>query len=76
MKLIGILVGFVAIQALNVVRVISLYYLAGWSPDIFVFAHLHLWQALIMIHMLVVWLFWIRHAAGNDAGPDDFKASY
>lgn len=74
MKLIGIFLGFVAIQALNVVRVISLYYLSGWSPDLFEFAHLYLWQALIMIDVLVVWLFWIRHAAGAVARPEDVKA--
>ncbi|MET1076543.1 MAG: exosortase H [Pseudomonas sp.] len=59
-KLVGLLLGFVAIQALNVLRVISLYYLALWSPAAFEFAHLYLWQVLIMLDVLVVWLIWIR----------------
>lgn len=61
LKLIGLAIGFVAIQSLNVVRVISLYYLSGWSPSLFEFAHLYLWQALIMIDVLIVWLLWMRH---------------
>lgn len=56
----GIFVGLVAVQALNVVRVISLYYLGQWNATAFVWAHLYLWQALIMLDVLVVWLLWIR----------------
>lgn len=62
-KLGGILIGIVAIQGVNVLRVITLFYLADGSERWFEFAHLYLWQALIMIDVLVVWLFWIRHVA-------------
>ena len=63
LKLIGILIGIVAIQGVNVLRVITLFYLVAGNPHWFEFAHLYLWQALIMIDVLVVWLFWIRHVA-------------
>jgi exosortase H (IPTLxxWG-CTERM-specific) len=59
----GLVVGFVAIQALNVVRVISLFYLGQWNKDVFDFAHHYLWQGLIMLDVLAVWLLWIRVAA-------------
>lgn len=59
----GLVVGFVAIQALNVVRVISLFYLGQWNKDAFDFAHHYLWQGLIMLDVLAVWLLWIRVAA-------------
>ena len=59
-RAIGILAGLAAVQALNVVRVISLFYLGQWSLPVFECAHLYLWQALIMLDVLVVWLFWIR----------------
>jgi len=59
-RAIGILAGLAAVQALNVVRVISLFYLGQWSLPVFEWAHLYLWQALIMLDVLVVWLFWIR----------------
>jgi len=64
-KLIGLVAGFVAVQALNVVRVISLFYLGQWNTQVFNFAHEYLWQALIMLDVLVVWLLWVR--AGSKA---------
>lgn len=62
-KLAGLAAGFGAVQALNVVRVISLFYLGQWNTAAFNFAHEFLWQGLIMLDVLVVWLLWVR--AGN-----------
>jgi exosortase H (IPTLxxWG-CTERM-specific) len=62
-KIWGLAVGFAAIQALNVVRVISLFYIGQWNKDVFEFAHSYLWQGLIMLDVLAVWLVWIRVAA-------------
>lgn len=62
-KLWGLGTGFVAVQGLNVVRVISLFYLGQWSTKAFEFAHEYLWQGLIMLDVLLVWLLWVR--AGN-----------
>lgn len=59
-RLIGLAAGFVAIQSLNLVRVVSLFYLGRWSFTLFEFAHLYLWQALIMLDVVVVWLLWLR----------------
>jgi len=59
-KLAGFAVGFVAIQALNLVRIISLFYLGQWNQTAFEWFHLYLWQALIILDALVVWLVWLR----------------
>jgi exosortase H (IPTLxxWG-CTERM-specific) len=59
-RVIGILAGLCAVQALNIVRVISLFYLGQWNLKVFEWAHLYLWQALIMLDVLIVWLIWIR----------------
>jgi exosortase H (IPTLxxWG-CTERM-specific) len=59
-KLIGFAIGFVAIQALNLVRIISLFYLGQWNQVAFEWFHLYLWQALIILDALVVWLVWLR----------------
>ena len=59
-KLFGLALGFLAIQTLNVVRIISLFYLLQWNPVWFEWAHLYLWQALIMLDGLVVYLLWVR----------------
>ena len=59
-KVIGLASGIVAVQGLNVVRVISLFYLGQWDKQWFEWAHLYVWQALIMLDVLVVWLVWVR----------------
>jgi exosortase H (IPTLxxWG-CTERM-specific) len=67
LRLWGLLLGFLAVQGLNVLRVISLFYLVGVNQELFKFAHLYLWQALIMLDVLVVWLLWIRQVAKQEA---------
>jgi exosortase H (IPTLxxWG-CTERM-specific) len=62
-KFYGIATGLLAVQGANLLRVISLYYLGKWNFKVFEFAHLYLWQALIMLDVLVVWLLWIRAVA-------------
>jgi exosortase H (IPTLxxWG-CTERM-specific) len=65
-KLLGIGLGFVAIQALNLVRIISLYYLQRWNHAWFEWFHLYLWQALIVLDALVFWLIWLRWLPRTD----------
>jgi exosortase H (IPTLxxWG-CTERM-specific) len=72
-RAIGLAAGIVAVQGLNVVRVISLFYLGQWNRDVFEWAHLYVWQALIMLDVLIVWLVWVRTLPPGDrergAGP-------
>jgi exosortase H (IPTLxxWG-CTERM-specific) len=59
-KLVGFTIGFFAIQGLNMVRIVSLFYLGQWNQVAFEWFHLYLWQALIILDALVVWLIWLR----------------
>ena len=59
-KLAGLVAGTLAVQGLNIVRVISLFYLGQWNRSWFEWAHLYVWQALIMLDVLIVWLVWVR----------------
>ena len=70
-KLTGLAIGIVAVQGLNIVRVISLFYLGQWSYRVFEWAHLYVWQALIMLDVLIVWLVWVRLLPRTDgsSGP-------
>jgi exosortase H (IPTLxxWG-CTERM-specific) len=60
LKLWGILLGFLSVQALNMVRIISLFYIGQWNMQVFEWAHLYLWQALIMLDVLLIFLIWLR----------------
>ena len=71
-RAVGILAGLAAVQALNVVRVVSLFYLGQWNTKAFEWAHLYAWQALIMLDVLIVWLIWIRTlppSSSSDSSP-------
>lgn len=68
-KLVGFGIGFIAIQALNLVRIISLFYMGQWSMVWFEWFHLYLWQALIIIDALVVWLLWLRWISRTTPRP-------
>ena len=60
-RLIGMGLGFLAIQTLNLVRIISLFYLGQWNRMWFDWFHLYLWQALIVLDALVAFLVWLRY---------------
>jgi exosortase H (IPTLxxWG-CTERM-specific) len=70
-KLAGLVAGVVAVQGLNVVRVISLFYLGQWDREWFEWAHLYVWQALIMLDVLIVWLIWVRALPRGSGSPPD-----
>ncbi len=75
-KAYGLFFGFIAIQALNIVRIISLFYLLQWDKDWFEWAHLYLWQALIILDALIVFIVWVRMLPeveddeGDSASPE------
>jgi exosortase H (IPTLxxWG-CTERM-specific) len=73
-RLVGLAIGFLAIQALNVARIISLFYLLQWNPVWFEWAHLYLWQALIMLDGLIVYLLWVRMLPTPTAGDQPAPA--
>jgi exosortase H (IPTLxxWG-CTERM-specific) len=59
-KIIGIGGGLLTVQALNLLRIITLFYLGQWNQTLFEWAHLYIWQALIMLDVLLVLLLWLR----------------
>ena len=70
----GVALGVVAVQGLNIVRLISLFYLGQWDLRIFEWAHLYVWQALIMLDVLIVWLLWVRMLPALASVPEPARA--
>lgn len=68
-KCCAIMLGFVAIQAMNLLRIISLFYLGQWNLDVFTWTHLYLWPVLIMLDVLIVFLVYLRYL--NRANGDE-----
>ena len=63
-KVAGVWAGFLVIQALNVVRIITLFYVGQWDKAIFDWTHKYLWPAIIILAALMVFLAWIRLGPG------------
>ena len=59
-RMVAILVGFLFVQALNIVRIVSLFYLGQWNYTVFEWFHLYLWPVLIMLDVLVVFAIYLQ----------------
>lgn len=67
-RIAAILLGFLAIQVMNLARIISLFYLGNWNMEFFEWIHLYLWPALIMLDVLIVFILYLRYiSAGRPA---------
>ncbi len=62
MKALGLAAGTILVQALNVVRFISLFYIGQYSMAWFDFAHLYLWESLLVLDTMVVFWLWVKRA--------------
>jgi exosortase H (IPTLxxWG-CTERM-specific) len=65
-KLIGIIIGMITIQGLNLLRIITLFYIGQWNKTVFEWAHLYIWQALIMLDVLFVTLLWLNWVSNHN----------
>jgi exosortase H (IPTLxxWG-CTERM-specific) len=57
-KLKGLAAGSLVLHAINLLRIISLYYLGRYNQGWFEFAHLYLWESLIVVDTLVIFWGW------------------
>jgi exosortase H (IPTLxxWG-CTERM-specific) len=64
-KCVAIVAGFLFVQALNIVRIISLFYLGQWNYTVFEWFHLYLWPVLIMLDVLVVFAIYLNWLGKN-----------
>ncbi len=57
-KALGFALGIPAIQIINLVRIVSLYYIGIYWPNFFELAHGYVWQSIVILLSMVVWIFW------------------
>lgn len=58
--ILGILLGFVGLSAVNLVRITSLIYIGTTFPEALDVAHLLVWQSVMVIVSVMFWIVWIR----------------
>ena len=62
-KGLGVLLGLVVLTAVNLVRIMSLFWIGSNFPDHLRMAHLLVWQTAIIVLAIIVWLFWVERMA-------------
>jgi archaeosortase B (VPXXXP-CTERM-specific) len=59
-KIIGVLFGIVAINAINLVRTVTLFSIGTSFPGFFETAHFLIWQSLLIVISIGLWLLWAQ----------------
>lgn len=57
-KIIGVGGGLLAIQMINMVRIISLFYIGIYLPKLFNSSHIFIWQSLVILAGVTLWIVW------------------
>ncbi|MCU0232454.1 MAG: exosortase H [Thermoanaerobaculales bacterium] len=57
-KVIGVVGGLLAIQVINLVRVVSLFYIGIYFPALFNDAHIVVWQSVVILAGVALWIAW------------------
>jgi exosortase H (IPTLxxWG-CTERM-specific) len=57
-KLIGAGLGVPIVLAINLGRIVSLYYVGVRYPDLFESFHVHVWQTIVIVLAMAVWIAW------------------
>lgn len=57
-RLVGLLAGFAAIQVINLVRVVSLFWIGAHKPALFSSSHTVLWQSIVVLCGVLLFLVW------------------
>ena len=57
-RVLGAVLGVVALTAVNLIRVVTLFYLSSSNKELFDEAHLYIWQFAIILIGGLLWLLW------------------
>ncbi len=60
-----VVVGSLLLMALNVVRIVGLYYTGVYSPEAFDMMHVEVGQAAFIFLPIFFWLMWVRSVSGR-----------
>lgn len=62
-RLLGLGIGLVAIQGVNLVRVVALFLTGSYLPSLFDASHTVIWQTLVILSGVLLWLLWASRFA-------------
>ncbi|MDA8019751.1 MAG: exosortase H [Thermoanaerobaculia bacterium] len=62
-RIIGLVFGSIAIQAINLVRVVALFFTGAYFPKFFDSSHTVVWQTIVIAFGVFLWIFWADRLA-------------
>jgi len=62
-KVVGVVGGLLAIQTINLIRIISLFYIGIFLPDLFNSSHIFIWQSIVILFGVSLWVLWAQKLA-------------
>ena len=68
-RLLGLAIGVVAIQAVNLVRVVALYLTGVYFPSWFDASHTVIWQTVVILFSVLLWILWANRLAAPRGTP-------
>jgi exosortase H (IPTLxxWG-CTERM-specific) len=66
-RLTGLALGILAIQVVNLVRVVALFLTGVYFPKIFDTSHTVIWQTIVILCGVLLWIFWANRFAAPPA---------
>jgi exosortase H (IPTLxxWG-CTERM-specific) len=70
-RLIGFFFGFLAIQAVNMIRVVSLVWIGRHKPALFDSSHTVIWQSAVVLFGVLIFLLWASRQTRRAAPPEE-----
>ena len=64
-KLVGVVAGLSIIQIVNLIRIVSLYYIGALMPEFFNASHIVVWQSMVILTGVALWIAWARWATAT-----------
>jgi exosortase H (IPTLxxWG-CTERM-specific) len=66
-RIAGLILGILAIQVVNLIRVVALFLTGAYFPKLFDTSHTVIWQTVVILFGVLLWIFWAnRFAAPRD----------
>jgi exosortase H (IPTLxxWG-CTERM-specific) len=62
-RLLGLAAGAAVIQVVNLVRVVALFLTGAYLPRFFDTSHTVVWQTLVILSAVLIWILWARRVA-------------
>lgn len=68
-KLLGIMIGTASLLVINLLRIVSLFFIGIHFPNAFHLIHFEVWQAAFVVLAIVAWAIWVQWATRDRPVP-------